>query len=141
MTDHPIRGKIAAILTPRSVAINKGSADGVKPPMRFYIYLTLGPIKDPDNPERVLMENLSYTKGTLKVTKVFEHVAICEIEATTRTVLLPGYRALTQALTGTEEVRPQTEEPMVKSEAFVIGVGDTVEEIRETPVAADTKSS
>ena len=79
--DEPIKGKIASIVTPQNVVINRGAQDGVKAKMLFAVKLKIGRIEDPDDPTNIL-EELSFTKAKIKVTSVYDRMSYCAIEGT-----------------------------------------------------------
>src|SRR5271154_462333 len=81
-----LRGKIAAITGDESVVINLGSAQGVKPGMRFRAVFETGPIRDPDDPNRTLGE-LVYEIAKLQAVNVMENMSICSVPAS---VSAPG---------------------------------------------------
>jgi hypothetical protein len=71
-----IEGKIAAILSPTKVVINRGSKDGVRVGDYFYIYSEWGPFTDPDT-----KQNLGSTKriwGKVEVSIVESRFCIAE---------------------------------------------------------------
>ena len=75
-------GKIAAILSPVKVVINRGSRDGVEEGDYFLIYSELGPFPDPDT-----KENLGTTKqiwGRVEVSIVEKRFCIAETETKLR---------------------------------------------------------
>jgi hypothetical protein len=77
-----IDGKIAAILSPAKVVINKGSKDGVEEGDYFLIYSELGPFSDPDT-----KQNLGSTKqiwGKVGVSIVEKRFCIAETETRLR---------------------------------------------------------
>jgi hypothetical protein len=86
-TDMPkVEGKIAAILSPVKVVINKGVKDGVEEGDYFVIYSELGPFPDPDT-----KQNLGSTKqiwGKVMVTIVENRFCIAETETRMRNPFL-----------------------------------------------------
>jgi hypothetical protein len=81
-----IEGKIAAILSPVKVVINRGSTDGVEEGDYFVIYTELGPFSDPDT-----KQNLGTTKqvwGRVEVTTVEKRFCIAETETRLRNPFL-----------------------------------------------------
>src|SRR3989442_1609630 len=74
-----LTGKVAAVLSKRQVVINRGRRNGVTPGMKFLIRMTVGPIRDPDDPSNVL-ESISLYKATVTARTVFEGMTICNIE-------------------------------------------------------------
>lgn len=71
-----VDGKIAAILSPTKVVINRGLQDGVEEGDSFYIYTELGPFSDPDT-----NENLGKTTevwGKVKVNIIEERFCVAE---------------------------------------------------------------
>src|SRR5436190_24376412 len=74
-----IRAKVAAIVTPTSLVINRGEVDGVAKGMKFSVQYALEPITDPDVPTNVLHE-LTFRKGTIEVTSVYPRMAYCSIQ-------------------------------------------------------------
>ena len=74
-----LNGKIAAILGPAKVVINRGSNDGVAIGDFFYIYSELGPFTDPDT-----NEDMGTTKqiwGKVQVRTVENRFCIAETES------------------------------------------------------------
>jgi hypothetical protein len=75
MTDRPIRGKVARILTSRELVINVGSNDGVEIGMYFDVLDPKGDdIKDPDSGE--VLGSVERPKVRVKVTKVQERLSV-----------------------------------------------------------------
>lgn len=71
-------GKIAAILSPVKVVINRGSKDGVEEGDYFLIYSELGPFSDPDT-----KQDLGTTKqvwGRVEVSIVEKRFCVAETE-------------------------------------------------------------
>ncbi len=125
MSQPPIKGKIAAIVTPRQVIINRGEKQGVKPGMKLTVHLTIGPIIDPDNPAEEL-GTVRYRKGVLQVRTVFEKMSACDIEGVPTVGFTPDLGKLLQ------QRFPQVATPAIESAAdWIIKVGDTVTEIVE----------
>jgi len=73
-----VEGKIAAILSPVKVVINKGSDDGVEKGDYFVIYSELGPFTDPDNSQPLGSTRQSW--GRVKVTIVEKRFCVAETE-------------------------------------------------------------
>ncbi len=91
-------GKIAAILTPAKVVINKGSKDGVRVGDYFYIYSELGPFTDPDT-----KQDLGTTKqiwGRVEVTTVENRFCIAE---TATRLINPAFSATLAVLFGSSK--------------------------------------
>jgi len=65
--------KVAHIIDRYSLALNKGSADGIKVGQRFLIYSIGDEIKDPDT--NASLGKLEIVKGTGKVTNLQDHIA------------------------------------------------------------------
>jgi hypothetical protein len=81
-----VDGKIAAILSPAKVVINRGSNDGVEKGDYFLIYTELGPFADPDT-----KQNLGTTKqvwGKVEVRTVEARFCIAETETRLRNPFL-----------------------------------------------------
>jgi len=66
----PIAGKVAAIVGPRGVIINRGSKDGVEKGMMFKVMLILPDIVDPDDPSNRLA-GVGFEKGRIEVNSAF----------------------------------------------------------------------
>jgi hypothetical protein len=75
-------GKIAAILSPVKVVINKGSEDGVEKGDYFVIYSEIGPFADPDTKQELGSTKQSW--GRVKVTIVEKRFCVAETEAQLR---------------------------------------------------------
>lgn len=73
-----IRGKIAAILDPTTVVINRGSRDGVSKSDEFYIYSELGPFFDPDTGEEI--GTIKTVWGKVTVSNVEERLCLARTE-------------------------------------------------------------
>ncbi len=72
---EPIRGKVARVLSVREVALNKGSADGVKIGMVFKIIRSQGSeITDPDTGE--IIGSVELEKTSVNVTSVQERLSL-----------------------------------------------------------------
>ena len=129
MTVHsPVQGKIAAIVTDRTVAINRGKIHGVTRGMLFAVYIVLDHIQDPDDPVNTL-ESLRYRKARLRTSQVFDRMSICDIEVTTRSLFPDLFGRLPQVV---EDIPPHAP-PLIKGEDWVIKPGDHIEEIQEPP--------
>jgi hypothetical protein len=127
--DNRIRAKVAAIITPTSLVINRGEQHGVRSGMKFAVMYQVGPITDPDNPENRL-ESLNFRKGIMVVSRLYANMAYCSLEPS-RTVpalsiTLPNYMQ-------EQLVFPDVENPMFSEIEKKIRVGDLVEQIIEEP--------
>ena len=130
-TDRPIRGKIAAIVTERQVVINRGKIHGVTDGMNFAIYIDLGPIRDPDDPENVL-DNMMFKKAALKVSQVYDKMSFCSLEGEVSYALSSA--SVLGTTLGTTITYPNViTPPMIKLEDWGIKVGDVVLEVVEPP--------
>jgi hypothetical protein len=132
-----IHGKIAAVITSRAVVLNRGRVHGVKKGMKFGIYVTVGPIVDPDD-EGNILKQLKFRKGTITADFVYERMSYCSIEP------IPGENSAISSISsgfivGTSPTPkfPDVEAPLYGLEAKVIRGGDTVEQIVEVPKQAD----
>jgi|ERR1051326_2045949 hypothetical protein len=115
-----VEGKIAAILSPAKVVINKGSKDGIEVGDYFYIYSELGPFTDPDS-----KQTLGSTKqiwGRVEVSVVENRFCIAETE--TR-LINPVFGASLAALFGTtnEKIKLPVEEGQIWKSLERIKVG------------------
>lgn len=128
-----IQAKVAAIITPASLVLNRGRADGVRKDMKFGIFFTVGPISDPDNPQNVL-EQLTFRKGTAIIATVYDRMAYCTLEPSFVSRMNP---MLLGNPFSTEERYPEVETPMYSTHDRVIRVGDLAEEIEEPPRKAE----
>lgn len=119
-----IRGRIAAVVSETSVVINRGGSHGVKEDMKFTIYIEVGPVEDPDDPENTI-QKLRYKKGTIAATSVLEKMSICSIEGTWQDYGDEDdydYR-------GGTTVYPGVASPLISRDDLVIKVGDLVEQM------------
>ena len=128
--DEPIKGKIASIVTPHNVFINRGAQDGVKIWMLFAVKLRIGRIEDPDDPTNNL-EEVSFTKAKIKVTTVYDRMSYCAIEGTRQ--VSPFVKQI-RTITGLEYPKV-VDTPLVSTSDWHLRRGDEVEEI----VPADEK--
>ena len=133
---EPIKGKIASIVTPQNVFINRGEQDGVKKWMLFTVKLRIGRIEDPDDPTNTL-EELSFTKAKIKVTTVYDRMSYCMIEGTRDISPLAKEIA---SITGV--VYPKVRDlPLISESDWHLRRGDEVEEIvpadEEEPAAKE----
>jgi hypothetical protein len=95
-----IEGKIAAILSPAKVVINKGSKDGIEVGDYFYIYSELGPFTDPDTNQK--LESTKQIWGRVEVSLVENRFCIAE---TGTRLINPVFSASLAALFGTTRVK------------------------------------
>lgn len=81
-----IEGKVAQVISERDLAINRGSADGVRVGMRFKI-LGSEPaeVRDPDSDE--VLGTVEITKVEVEAVTVHEKFSVCR---TFKTVTVPG---------------------------------------------------
>lgn len=113
-----INGKIAAFITPKRVAINRGTSHGVEDGMLFAVKLVVPDIVDPDDPDTVL-SGIFYEKARLRVTSAFDKMSFGEVEARGATKLL-------EALLGESNFPPFEGAPILKEDDWVLRVGDPV---------------
>lgn len=71
-----LQGKVAAILSEKEIILNRGTAHGVKPGMKFAILGSVEEIKDPDTGE--LLDTIHLAKGLVQAREVREKIAICD---------------------------------------------------------------
>lgn len=84
--NEPLRGKVAAILNERELAINIGTTDGVKPGMKFKVLAEYPTeVFDPETSER--LGTIDREKVRVQATEVRERMSICR---TYRTRYIPG---------------------------------------------------
>ena len=88
---EPIRGKVAQVLSPRDIALNVGSANGVVVGMDFDV-IDQAEIKDPDTEE--LLGHIELSKARVRVTDVQEKLAVATTYRETRAQRLDGSLAL-----------------------------------------------
>jgi hypothetical protein len=80
---EPISGKVAAILNLRELVINRGSADGVTPGMRFAVLNHRGfEIKDPDTGD--VLGSVPVMKIPVEAARIEEHLTVVRTFRTTR---------------------------------------------------------
>ena len=122
--DEPIRGKIASIVTKKSVIINRGTQDGVEEGMLFAVQLEIGRVEDPDDPANI-MEGLSFPKARIEVTTVYDRMSYCEIKAT-------GYEGGGEALSkmfGGKAKYPAVNSLLIADHDWSLSRGDPVSEV------------
>lgn len=107
MSQEPIRGKVAQILSDRELVINKGSLDGVTTGMEFNIIRTV-PVEDPDTSQ--LLGKVEQRIISLEVFVIQEHLS----------VLFSKYKSITVGDKG-----PFTRSLLSSSKALV-NIGDLV---------------
>jgi hypothetical protein len=73
---NEIEGKVAKIVDPYTIVINKGSEDGVEEDMRFVIYEQGDEIIDPET--RGSLGKFEYVKAKVKVTYIHEKYSVAE---------------------------------------------------------------
>jgi hypothetical protein len=96
-----VTGKIAAILSPSKVVINKGSKDGVESGDFFVIYSELGPFSDPDT-----KQDLGSTRqiwGKVRVSLIEKRFCIAETETRLRNPFIDS--TVLAAIFGSQQVR------------------------------------
>lgn len=130
MSKQVIRAKVAAVVTPTSVVINRGRNDGVTQGMKFGVYYTFGPITDPDDPSNIIPE-LTFRKGTITATRTYNRMTFCSLDPVS-----PSRPWMTSLPFSPEPAYPPVERPMYAEEDKTIRVGDTVEQIEEPIKAA-----
>lgn len=123
---QPIRGKIAAIITASTVLINRGREHGITSDMTFTVVLEVPKIPDPDNPMEFL-PGPRFRKARLRVASIGDKASLCFI--------VPG--SAMQEVSDTTAERPPVQPPLVKTQDWIIRVGDTVwQEKPRAPAAA-----
>ena len=73
-----IEGKIAAILDATTVVINRGSQDGARKGLSFYVYTELGPFDDPDTGES--LGTITQVWGKVVVSQVADRLCLARTE-------------------------------------------------------------
>ncbi len=140
--DDPIRGKVAKILNAREVAINLGSAQGVRPGMYFDVVARYEDIVDPDTRES--LGAIERPKTRVKITWVQEKLSLASTYKSrevavggmplgefSRALMPPKWLKKYETLTAEE-----TAEPLDEKESLV-KVGDAV--VQVVPVAAEER--
>ena len=137
LVSEPIRGKVAAILNTRELALNIGKDDGVELGMRFAIMNRKGVgITDPDTGE--VLGDVPVVKTVVKVTRVDgEHLSTAR---TFRTI--PGRSGIADILAGTSSIvgTPARTETLAidPSRADVVEIEDKDSYIKRGDVAVQT---
>lgn len=135
----PITGKVAAILSPRELAINRGSDDGVQKGMKFAVLdASVREIRDPDTDE--VLGSLKREKVRVEVIEVEEKFSVAHTfeRSGSSSPGLAGVAAMFQAAaassgsarTKTLRRADSSWERLDEKDSYV-GVGDPVEEIIE----------
>ena len=145
---EPIRGKVASLLPPREIAINKGYANGVTEGMYFDVMsLDSGEIKDPDTNE--VLGSIKRTKVRVRVTEVQEKLAVGSTyeRATVDSSFGPYARSLMPA----SWINKYEIETLKKSDLFSpvdidgddsdVKVGDTVVQVIEDKVERENANT
>ncbi len=149
--DDPIRGKVAKVLNAREVAINLGSAQGVRPGMYFDVVARHEDIVDPDTRES--LGAIERPKTRVKITWVQEKLSLAstcksrevnvggDIHVRDFSKALPDFsRALMPAKWvkkyETFKTKEEPAEPLDEKESLV-KVGDAV--VQVVPVAAEER--
>jgi hypothetical protein len=115
-----IVGKISAIISNSQMVINRGELDGVTKGMKFDIQLKIPEIIDPDDPTNILSSTY-YTKGTLKVTTVFEKMSFADLESKMNlNIFLPDKPAVKP------DYPPVEQNIFINDKDWVIKTGDSV---------------
>lgn len=71
-----IEGRIAKIVDEYTLVINVGSAQGVKPGMKFSIYTPVEEVKDPESGES--LGSWEIVKGYVEAVSVQERLSVCK---------------------------------------------------------------
>ena len=128
-----IEGKVAKIVDPYTIVINKGSEDGVEEDVRFVIYELGDEIIDPVT--RGSLGNFEYVKAKVKVTYTDEKYSIAETYETYPQPLPLTVGAALAAIQ-TEQIRrrelPLDKEMMDElshTKKLTVNVGDLVKQI------------
>ena len=149
--DEPIRGKVAKVLNAREVAINLGSAQGVRPGMYFDVVARHEDIVDPDTRES--LGAIERPKTRVKITWVQEKLSLAstcksrevnvggDIHVRDFSKALPDFsRALMPAKWVKKYETFKTKEepagPLDEKES-IVKVGDAV--VQVVPVAAEER--
>ncbi len=147
---EPIRGKVASLLPPREIAINKGYANGVTEGMYFDVMsLDSGEIKDPDTNE--VLGSIKRTKVRVRVTEVQEKLAV---GATYRRAIFDSPASLgpyARSLMPASWINKYEIETLKKSDLFSpvdidgddsdVKVGDTVVQVIEDKVERENANT
>jgi hypothetical protein len=135
----PLEAKVAKVVGPRELIMNKGSQDGIKKGMRFAVLdLTAADVTDPDTNEN--LGSLYMEKTRVEVVRVEERIALARTYERTQSGALAFSSALS-ALYGVQE--PFVAFPGVTTGTFdpqKVGVkrGDRLQEIPPQAEVAKT---
>ena len=122
----PIEGKVTNIIDEYRIAINVGRNQGVQKGMLFRIVGETMPVIDPDTQEQLGV--LTYYKGRVKVTNVYDNYSLTEgYESVTRETLpFPSFissKGMRAPLKVDETILPELD--------GTIRIGDVVREFKE----------
>ena len=133
--EAPVSGRVAQVISDRSIAINRGRTHGVKLGMLFQVLdPSPSPIIDPDNGEEI--GSVGRTKAQVKVTGVYDRWSI----ATTFRIVSTGTFPDVSSLFDPTQRKTEVERLQVERTLFTpdpnfdrtIRVGDPVAEIQQT---------
>ena len=138
---EPIRGLVAAIITNHALAINRGSADGVTPGMRFAVlHESSGPLEIHDPVTGEPLGPIAYPKVLVKVVKVTNsHLSVARtyrstgggprlrVAPSTFTDLLGSTPVQYESLEASDDARIDRQ---INQHASIVNVGDVVVEVQ-----------
>ena len=128
---EPIKGKIAAIVSQKSIVINKGAKHGVTEGMIFDIKLDLPEIVDPDD-ENNRLTGIYYKKGRLRVTKIYESMSFTSLIPTRTTkTKFPQGLGISGYIETVEQYPVVHVDTDISSEDWAIEKGDEVIQVEE----------
>lgn len=140
-----IEGKIADVFiinNQHSIAINKGSEDGVRENMRFMIYERGKEILDPDS--KAILGFFEYTKGKVKITQVNQKYSIAKSDERETVIVnqleLPFFGTKTKVVTKKLPIDDTDFESNIIKEKK-IRIGDFVRQILPENVEESTNKN
>jgi hypothetical protein len=128
-------GKIAAILSPAKVVINRGSNDGVEVGDYFYIYSEVGPFSDPDT-----KQDLGTTKqvwGKVEVSIVENRFCIAETESRYTNPIFNSISLAAMFGTTVQKIKLPVHEGQIWKGLEKIEIGFPARLVKRTPESAD----
>lgn len=129
--EKAIEGKVAKILNPRELVINKGSADGVEDQMRFEVVEESQEVLDPDTDE--VLGNIRRVKVRVRAVEIYPRFSIARTYETYEAPNFAEAFAKVMAPRTVTQVKTISTSPDAEYEdgKGFVGIGDKVVQIPE----------
>lgn len=121
---EPLIGRVAKILSPYQIVINRGANHGVEQGMKFVIYEEGPLIYDPESQEA--LERLEISKGIVEVINIQEKISIAETETEERAITSDFFQ---RTVIRTSQKKLPVDDTISNSTPSPVRVGDYVRKI------------